>query len=665
MAVGSQPARTSWLGRLERFGVAELWRTAAAVRFKRRYLAGNPAEFSPEFSNDPPPEGDEPADQREMLAAMMSVLSEREQAEEALRESQQRFDLAARTSNDGLWDWNLQSNQIDLSPRWTAMLGYSPGDLGNRPEEWLDRIHEDDRATVRKLISTHLEGHSEEFESEHRLLHRDGSYRWVRSRGLAVQGPGGQPLRFVGSQTDITARKQAQRRLADAAIHDSLTGLSNRAHFIKRLQQACGYATTRSSEVFAVLVLNLDRFNVVNETLGHDAGDELLATVAQRLQTCMRPSDIIGRFGGDEFAILLDGLTEATQATRVAERIQSKVAAPFRIGSEEVFTTVSIGVAVGSGKRAKSDSLLRGAESARRRAKTLGAARYELFDPATESANGHSLQVEAGLRKAADEEFVLHYQPIASATNGTVTGCEALLRWEHPERGFLLPSQFIPVAEETGLITSITEWLLSTVCSQAKAWQQETGRAIRVGVNISARQFNDDNLYDLVQHALAHSELDPQLLQLELTESSLIDNAASATEPLMKIAALGVRVSLDDFGTGYSSLMHIRRFPISTLKIDECFVRGIATDPEDAAIVSGLISLAHGLELNVVAEGVETAEQLRYLKAKRCDEIQGHIISKPVEPAAFLDLLLRPKAFSERVNGVRGRGSNARKARKT
>ena len=404
MATGSPPLRTSWLGRLERFGVAALWRAAAAVRLKRRHLA--------EFSHDPAPEADEPAGQREMPAAMMSVLSERDQAEEALRESRQRFDLAARTSNDGLWDWNLQSNQIDLSPRWLAMLGYSAGDVGNRPEEWLDRIHEDDRATVRKLISTHLEGQSEEFESEHRLLHRDGAYRWVRSRGIAVRGPDGQPLRLVGSQTDITARKEAQRRLADATIHDSLTGLSNRTHFMTRLRQACGHATTRSGEVFAVLVLNLDRFNVVNETLGHAAGDEMLATVAQRLETCMRPSDIIGRFGG--------------------------------------------------------------AESAMRRAKTLGAARYELFDPATGSANGHTLHVEAGLRKAADEEFVLHYQPIASAANGTVTGCEALLRWEHPERGFLLPSQFLPGAEETGLITSITEWLLSTVCSQAKAWQQET-----------------------------------------------------------------------------------------------------------------------------------------------------------------------------------------------
>ena len=657
MATGSPPLRTSWLGRLERFGVAELWRAAAAVRLKRRHLA--------EFSHDSAPEGGEPGDQREMLAAMMSVLSERDQAEEALRESRQRYDLATRTTNDGFWDWNLESNQIDFSPRWIAMLGLTAADVGNRPEEWLDRIHGDDRATVRKLISTHLQGQSAEFESEHRLRHRDSGYRWVRSRGIAVRNADGKPVRLVGSQTDITARKQAQTRLADAAIYDSLTGLSNRTHFMKRLQQACGHAMTRSSEVFAVLVLNLDRFNVVNETLGHDAGDELLATVAQRLETCMRPSDIIGRFGGDEFAILLDGLTEATQATRVAERIQSKVAAPFRVGSEEVFTTVSIGVAVGSGKRAKADSLLRGAESAVRRAKALGAARYELFDPSAESANGHSLHVEAGLRKAADEEFVLHYQPIASAATGAITGCEALLRWEHPERGFLLPSQFIPVAEETGLITSITEWLLSTVCTQAKAWQQETGRATRVGVNISARQFNDDNLYELVQHALAHSKLDPQLLQLELTESSLIENAVAAAEPLMKIAALGVRISLDDFGTGYSSLMHIRRFPISTLKIDQCFVRGIATDPEDAAIASGLISLAHGLELNVVAEGVETAEQLRYLKAKRCDEIQGHIISKPVEPAAFLDFLQRPKAISGRLNGVRRRKSNARKARKT
>ncbi len=583
------------------------------------------------------------ADQRTMLTAMVRVLSERDEAEEALRLSRERFDLAASTTEDGLFDWDLSTNRLDYSPRWKAMLGLTQSDIGDTPDEWFARVYADDRPLLRKTISDHLEGQTARFESEHRILHADGSYRFVRCRGVSIRDEEGQPTRIVGSQTDITSQRQVQRELRNAAIKDPLTGLANRAYFLRRLERACRRAHTRRSEVFAVEVLDLDRFKVVNDSLGHPGGDELLVKVGAVLKTCLRPSDLIGRLGGDEFAVLLEGLTGETQAVRVAEQMQSKLSRPFQVGRQDVFTAASIGIALGHGPRTKPADLLRAAEVAMHRAKALGKGRYELFDQATDRWDEEFVHIETDLHRACEQnEFVIHYQPIAEAADGRICGCEALLRWEHPEKGLLFPGQFMPVAEETGLITDITDWLLRTACSAAVSWQQEGLGEIRVSVNISGRQFQENNLYEAVSKALDVTGLTPQLLQLELTETSLIDNAEAVVEPLVGISNLGVRISLDDFGTGYSSLMHLRSFPIHALKIDECFVRCITNDPDDAAITAGLISLAHGLRLKVVAEGVETPEQLRFLKEHNCDEIQGHIISPALDRDAFADILQQP-----------------------
>ena len=583
------------------------------------------------------------ADQRTMLAAMVRVLSERDQAEEALRLSRERFDLAASTTDDGLFEWDLGANRLDFSPRWKAMLGLAQGDIGDSPDEWFSRVYADDRPLLRKAISEHLEGQSARFESEHRILHGDGSYRFVRCRGISIRDEDGQPTRIVGSQTDITSQRQIQRELRNAAIKDPLTGLANRAYFLRRLERACRRAHTRRSEVFAVQVLDLDRFKVVNDSLGHLGGDDLLKQVGAALKTCLRPSDLIGRLGGDEFAVLLEGLTGQTQAIRVAERMQSKLARPFRVGRQDVFTAASIGIALGHGPRTKPADLLRAAEVAMHRAKDLGKGRYELFDQATDHWDEEFVHIETDLHRACEQnEFVIHYQPIARATDGHICGCEALLRWEHPEKGLLFPGQFMPVAEETGLITEITDWLLRTACDAALWWEREGLGAIRVSVNISGRQFQENNLYEAVSKALEETGLPPELLQLELTETSLIDNAEAVVEPLVGISNLGVRISLDDFGTGYSSLMHLRSFPIHALKIDECFVRCITNDPDDAAITAGLITLAHGLRLKVVAEGVETYEQFRFLHDHDCDEIQGHIISPALDRDAFAEILQQP-----------------------
>ena len=612
---------------------------------KARPLAAKGRSREAPLTDPLPEKAPRPADQRTMLTAMVRVLSERDQAEEALRLSRERFDLAASTTEDGLFDWGLDANHLDFSPRWKAMLGLAQGDIGDTPDAWFARVYAEDRSLLRKTISDHLEGHTARFESEHRILRGDGSYRFVRCRGIAIRDADGHPTRIVGSQTDITSQRQVQRELRNAAVKDPLTGLANRAYFLRRLERACRRAHTRRSEVFAVEVIDLDRFKVVNDSLGHPGGDELLIQVGAALKTCLRPSDLIGRLGGDEFAVLLEGLTGETQAVRVAERMQSKLSRPFQVGRQDVFTAASIGIALGHGPRTKPADLLRAAEVAMHRAKALGKGRYELFDQATDRWDEEFVHIETDLHRACEQdEFVIHYQPIVQATDGHICGCEALLRWEHPDKGFLFPGQFMPVAEETGLITDITDWLLRTACSAAVSWQQEGLGAIRVSVNISGRQFHDNNLYEAVSKALELTGLTPELLQLELTETSLIDNAAAVVEPLVGISNLGVRISLDDFGTGYSSLTHLRSFPIDALKIDECFVRCIITDPDDAAITAGLISLAHGLGLKVVAEGVETPEQFRFLQEHDCDEIQGHVISPALDRDAFAEILRQPWA---------------------
>ena len=589
-------------------------------------------------------------DDRWTATAIVNDISESCRTEAALKQSQERYDLTARAANDGLWDWDLQKNEIHFSPRWKAMLGFSDDEIGNRPENWFDRVHLDDRSALQARVAKHLEGHSPHFEAEFRILHSDGSYRWMLNRGLAVRDEEGRASRMVGAQTDIHARKQAERRLLQAAFNDPLTGLANRTYFMDRLENATRKARQNDGELFALLFLDLDRFKVVNDSLGHPGGDQLLISVARRLKTCVRPSDTIARLGGDEFAILLESLRDEKEATRIADRIQVELSQPFTVGDQEVFTAASIGIALSSDGHQKAEDLLRGADSAMYRAKALGKDRYELFDYGTQNGDGELLHLETSLRRGLErKEFRIHYQPIVSVASGLITGCEALLRWQHPERGLLRPNEFIPVAEETGVIIPISEWVLRSVCQQAKDWQNQGFPPIRACVNVSPRQLREPNFFDVVSEVLLDTGLDPWLLQLELTENSLLDNADATIKPLVKLYTKGVKISLDDFGTGYSSMMHLRRFPISALKIDECFVREITTDAGDAAIATGLILLAHSLELKVIVEGVETPEQMKFLQGQKCDEVQGHVISPPVEVEAFSELLHRREFLLTRL----------------
>ena len=441
---------------------------------------------------------------------------------------------------------------------------------------------------------------------------------------------------FMAIVRDISIRKRTQDQLVHDALHDSLTSLPNRSHFMSRLESAVNSEDRRKNRTFALLFLDVDRFKLVNDSLGHTAGDQLLVGIAERLKSLVRPGDTIARLGGDEFAILLQSLTAESEAARIAERIQDELKVPFTLGDEEVYATASIGIAFSSGGSEKPADLLRDADTAMYRAKALGRARFETFHEGMHIRVKEMLQLETALRRALErEEFLVHYQPIVSLDSGRIETCEALVRWNHPERGIVLPNEFISIAEETGLIVPISEWVLRKACEQANTWQHGGLEAVSVAVNVSPRQLIEEGFYEKVCRVLDETGLDPTRLQLELTESALMEVADETVRPLFKLFAKGIQISLDDFGTGYSSLTYLRRFPISTLKINK-----ITADPDDAAIASGLISLAHSLRLRVVSEQVETAEQLELLRDRGCDLVQGYFLSRPLD-ADSCTMLLR------------------------
>jgi diguanylate cyclase (GGDEF)-like protein/PAS domain S-box-containing protein len=563
-------------------------------------------------------------------------------ADEALRESEERYALAAQGANDGLWDWNLVDNVIYFSSRWKIMLGYQEAEIRNRPEEWLDRIHVADRERVKDEIAAHQRGLTPHFESENRVQHKDGSFRWMLSRGLAVHDASGKASRMAGSQTDITGGK----------IADALTGLPNRLLFIDRLVRLIEHTKRHKDYLFVVLFLDLDGFKMINDSLGHVIGDQLLVGVANRLGNCLRVSDTVtrieklftlARLGGDEFTILLDQVKDPSDATLVAERLMSALAAPFILDGKKIFTSISIGIALSSIGYDNPEDLLRDADTAMYRAKSLGKARYAVFDLDMRASVIARLQLETDLRSALErEEFRNFYQPIVSLDSGRITGFEALLRWQHPTRGLLQPLDFIAVAEETGMIRELGWWNLQKACRQISAWNacRNASPPLTMSVNLSVKQFLQPNLVAEIGKLLREMEVAPDTLKFEITESTVMADPSAAVETLLQIKSLGVQLSIDDFGTGYSSLSYLHRFPLDTLKIDRSFTKAIGQGGDSMEIVRTILPMANSLRLNVVAEGVETAEQLAMLRKLRCDYAQGYYFSKPVtadEAGALLE----------------------------
>ncbi|MBW3572793.1 MAG: EAL domain-containing protein [Gemmatimonadetes bacterium] len=558
------------------------------------------------------------------------------------REREERYALALEGASEGLWDLDLQAGRVYPSARLNELLGYDGGGAGEDPLEWLARVHPEDVRNVRAAIDALRNGERAYVESVHRMRHRDGSWRWVHVRGVAVRGEDGRAVRVAGSLSDVTERKVAEELLLHNALHDGLTGLPNRTLLLDRVGLALRRGP-RLSRTCAVLCVGLDGFKVVNDSLGRELGDLLLDAVARRLESALRSADTVARLGADVFAVLVDELRDPAEARAVAERVHEALAQPFALQGHSVFATASIGIA-GGGGGAAADALVRDAETAMYRAKSRGRARSEMFDATMQAAALARLHLETDLRGAVErQEFELAYQPVVVLADGRMAGFEALARWRHPVRGLLQPGEFIPAAEETGLIVPIGRWVLREACRQMREWNRRYGAALSVNVNLSPRQFGDPGLVADVADALRETELPAAFLKLEITENLLMADAAGAGATLEELKALGVDLCIDDFGTGYSSLSYLHRFPIDTLKVDRSFIARLGGDEQSEQIVRTILVLARTLGLRAVAEGVETAEQAASLRAMGCEYAQGFRFSHPVAGDAAGALIWRQR----------------------
>ena len=577
----------------------------------------------------------------DMLERSIRYAIERKKNLDALRESEERYALAVRGANDGLWDWNLRTDEIYYSPRWKSILGYQEEEIGHTPEEWFNRVHPDDMHQVKAAIAAHIEGTTSDLEVKHRMLHKNECWRWVLSRGMAIRDANNVAYRMAGSQADITERELAQEKLKHDALHDTLTGLPNRSLFMDRLNHVIKYTKRSPNYLYAVLFVDLDRFKVINDSLGHMIGDQLLINLARKMASCLRPEDTLARLGGDEFTILLEGIKDVNDASIVAERIHKALAEPFSLDGHDIFCNVSIGIALKESNDTKRpEDLLIHADMAMYRAKMLGRGRYEVFNKTMRTFTFDILTLEQDLRRAVqNDEMFLQYQPIISLQDGAIIGAEALVRWQHPRHGAIQPLEFIALAEETGLIIPIGEWVLQTACLQNKIWEQAGHSNLTIAVNVSAIQFQHKDFISQIKTVLQNTQMSASKLVLEITESVAMKNISFSLELLSELRNMGLSIAIDDFGTGYSSLSYLKRFPINTLKIDRSFINDVTNNSDDAAITNAIIAMSHNLKLRVIAEGVETEDQLAFLRAQNCDEVQGYLFSRPISGESFLALL--------------------------
>lgn len=588
------------------------------------------------------------------LARIATHLSHK-RAVERLHESEERYALAMQGANDGLWDWNLTTNEVYWSVRWKAMLGYDEPELTPSPDEWFTRVHPDDMSRVKDALAAHLAHGTGHYECEHRMLHRDGRYRWVLCRGAAIRTDAGVATRLAGSLTDVTGAK----------IADPLTGLPNRLLFEDLLDRAIKRAKRRGDYRFALLALGLDRFDAFNDSLGRPSADRLLIAVAGRLQHSLRSTDAVSRrnldftlarLGGDEFTVLVDDMTDADDAVRVAERLRSAIVeTPFDVDGQQVFAAASVGIAISTTGYHSPEQILRDAVIALHRAKCDGGARSEVFDPVMRERAITRLQIETDLRQAIDASaFAVHYQPIISLATGDIVAFEALARCQHPTRGLLNPADFIGVAEDTGMILQIGRLMLSKSCRQMADWQRRFGPdAPRViCVNVSSRQFADPELAKYIESTLQETGLEASSLKLEITETAFLRDLLAARITISSVQSMGVEWSLDDFGTGYSSFSYLHKLHVATLKIDRAFVNRVGQGRSGSEMVRAIVALGHNLGLDVVAEGVETLKQLAELRVIGCEYAQGFYFSKPVD-AASAERLIKMQPWRETTCAIR------------
>ena len=573
-----------------------------------------------------------------------------------LAERDQLFQLISENAADMIALVDGDGRRLYNSPAYLKVLGYSPEDLNATSS--IEQIHPDDRPRVLKAAEkARLSGQGERME--YRVRHKDGTWRTLESTASPIRNEKGQTDKLVIVNRDITERKRAEEMLAHNAFHDGLTNLPNRALFLDRLQQALTLSKRHPNYKFAVLLIDVDEFKIINDSLGHAAGDDLLIQIGQRLKESVRRADTVSRprtsdvpdrpanddtlarLGGDEFTILLDDIRDPIEAVRVAERVQAELAIPFVVNRQEIVISASIGIAASTSPHTHAEDLLRDADIAMYRAKRAGKACCEVSDTAMHENAVKRLQLETDLRKALDQgEFRVYYQPIVSLQTGKITGFEALTRWQRPE-GILPPIAFILVAEETGLIIPMNRQLLREACQQLRSWQSEfpSDPPLTMSVNMTSREFAQPDLASEIRKSLEQTSVDPSCLQLEIIETIAMGDAEKSGHVLAQLKALGVRLSIDDFGTGYSSLSRLRRIPVDTLKIDRAFISNMDTDPENREIVRAIIVLAHNLGLKVVAEGTETEEHINLLKQLNCEMAQGYFFSRPADDQTMFKLL--------------------------
>lgn len=563
---------------------------------------------------------------------------ERKHTAECLRVSEERLESILSSIEDVIWSMHPTNSQfIYFNAAVEKIYGYPIAKFWEDPEFWLKVIHLDDRERIESTMSDIMVTGT--VREEYRILRPDREIRWVSDRRYLIYDHDGKVVRIDGIIRDITDHKRAQDQLVHDALHDALTSLPNRNLFMDRVEQAIKYGNRHSQYMFAVMFIDLDRFKMINDTYGHLIGDQFLQAIAKILVSCLRSvGDTVARLGGDEFTILVDDIQEVNEALMIADRILSKLLHPIKLPTQTLFASASIGIVVCCNRDyVHSSDLLRDADIAMYRAKSLGKGRYVLFDKEMYEQSLKTSQIDSDLHYALErQEFELYYQPIVSLKSDKLAGFEALIRWHHPERGLISPSEFIPIAEETGLIIAIGDWVLNQACQQIAIWQRKfpAAKSLKMSINLTCQQIREKNLLEKIDWVLKNTGINGSTIRLEITESSMMDQGEETIAKLEELCARNIQLSIDDFGQGYSSLSYLHRFPVNTLKIDRTFVEQMSLGGQNLEIIRTIIILAHALDMNVVAEGVETHEQMSMLKQLGCEYVQGYFFSRPLTATA-------------------------------
>ena len=568
-----------------------------------------------------------------MRYGLIVDITERKRTEARLRENEERWKLALESTGDGVWDWHLQTGVEIFSRRFREMYGYSEAELPNRADAMDGRTHPDDLASLERAREDHFAGRTASYVHEHRVRCKDGSWKWVMSRGMVIaRDEQGRPLRMIGTHTDITRWKESEALIWQQAHFDALTGLPNRRMLRDRLEQSLARAA-EGGQTLALMFIDLDHFKEVNDTLGHAQGDELLLEAARRIGACLGPKDTVARMGGDEFTVVLPAMQDAARAEAVAQQLIHSLSTPFQLGHERAFISASIGIACYPADAQVIDELLKHADQALYAAKDGGRNRFSHFTPALQEAAQTRMRLATDLRSAlAEAQFRVHYQPIVDLATGEVHKAEALVRWQHPQRGLVSPGLFVPIAEASGVIVELGDWVFRQAVQQVAAWRVSHDPRFQISVNKSPVQFRSaaGTAQAWARH-LADQGLPGECVVVEITEGLLLEADSHVFEQLAHLKQAGMPVSLDDFGTGYSSLSYLQKFDIDFLKIDQVFVRGLSATSKNIALCKAIIGMAHELGMKVVAEGVETEEQRQLLQAAGCDYGQGYLFARPMD----------------------------------